>query len=77
MVAIDVDSGPGLVYLSNIAAVTGEPMRTVTTLHGEAFEFVGDDLRIGTRRYGPIADGSVLHVTKNGVLLNSKPMNPR
>lgn len=77
MLMIDVETAGGSDFRQETVAVTGQPTRSVTTIHGETFEVVGDELHFGTKRYGPLAAGQVLRVTKDGVLLDGKRIEPR
>ncbi|MBK7876485.1 MAG: hypothetical protein IPJ77_12170 [Planctomycetes bacterium] len=77
MVVIDIESGDGFEFRQEIVSTTGQPVRNVMTCNGEAFEVVGDELHVGTRRYGPLAAGQVVRVTKDGVLLDGKRIEPR
>ena len=77
MVVIDIESGDGFEFRQEIVSTTGQPVRNVMTCNGEAFEVVGDELHVGTRRYGPLAAGQVLRVTKDGVLLDGKRIEQR
>ncbi|MBI5364171.1 MAG: hypothetical protein HZA53_13405 [Planctomycetes bacterium] len=75
--SIDVETTNGLDYRMETVTESGHPPRTVTKVNGEAFEVVGDELHIGARRYGPLAAGQVVRVTKDGVLVDGKRVEPR
>lgn len=75
--SIDVETADGLDYRTETVTESGHPSRTITKCNGEVFEVVGDELRIGSRRYGPLAAGQVVRVTKDAVWLDGKRIEPR
>ena len=71
-----IDIVPGVEYRQTLVMASGLELERTTVLNGHQFEVQGQLVVIGPQRYGPIANGTHVEVTPEGVFAAGELLGP-
>jgi hypothetical protein len=69
-----IDIAPGVQYRQTLVMASGVELREEAWLNGHPFTFEQGWIAIGPRRYGPIADGTHVAISEDGVFANGEKL---
>ena len=71
-----IDIVPGVEFRQTLVMASGLELERTTVLNGHPFEVQGQFVVIGPQRYGPIANGTHVEVTPEGVFAAGELLGP-